>query len=844
MPSTSPHQLGNDPPISFPVNPAQIPGMPQSPALPSPDQGSGSLADAHPYSTNESMGPAAVKIHYSSPGPHTPGLLLDQLSEPKTDSSHLHQPVVPPAASDSSFVGAQPLPQPTPLDVDRFLSLQSDELPFERGDEIALLENPSTPVDSLPQIQVQVTTLIHATTNAAERLRNSGKLMSRRYSESSAHRPNGLRASHPGLLRASFSRTSVNRPQSGARSRSATYVGDDGASTPSRSGSRRSSIDLGSDGTPPLKPALAPKVEPWTPPISPTVEAIKAYASLPPSPRIGEDIQPEFRPVKANHELPPFSLWEYLREELLAADFDSHQELKWERVSNFLHIPLGVEKVLSFGFILCLDTFLYTFTILPIRATVATYRAVGNTFSRSRPPVPPAHKADILRMLLLVASIAILAPLTDASKIYHSIRGQDTIKLYVIFNALEITDRLLISIGQDILDCMFSRSTLLLLTNHAAPSAHSLRPLLFFSLSIFYTVAHALILIYQLTALNVAINAYDNALLTLLISNQFVEIKGSVFKKFEKDNLFQITCAALMLVSIAIRNLIELSSAELDLSSDASFGLPVAYKMFRFLSGRHVIATVLSPVLAVLASELLVDWLKHAFITKFNHIRPSVYERYIDVLCRDLTTSSWYGRRRPIRKHTYVDQSPVVARRLGFASMPLAVLSVIIGAQSISLLISTHFPDSPWATMPRNWNKEMLFTMDWEEAGKWAALGLLTWFCIVTIKLILGINLLAYASRRREGMEERRKEDEEINDFTRPAIGEGKDEIAYNKELKGLLSQARDDVPPTAEIGENPPNGTDPKVKADKPGGGGGGGGRKKVALEDLTRFTMVKRIW
>lgn len=33
----------------------------------------------------------------------------------------------------------------------------------------------------------------------------------------------------------------------------------------------------------------------------------------------------------------------------------------------------------------------------------------------------------------------ILAPLTDASRIYHSIRGQDTIKLYVIFNALEVS---------------------------------------------------------------------------------------------------------------------------------------------------------------------------------------------------------------------------------------------------------------------------------------------------------------------------------------------------------------------------------------------------------------------
>ena len=56
-------------------------------------------------------------------------------------------------------------------------------------------------------------------------------------------------------------------------------------------------------------------------------------------------------------------------------------------------------------------------------------------------------------------------------------------------------------------------------------------------------MAHALVMVYQLISLNVAINSYDHALLTLLVSNQFVEIKGSVFKRFEKDNLFQITCA-------------------------------------------------------------------------------------------------------------------------------------------------------------------------------------------------------------------------------------------------------------------------------------------------------------
>ena len=82
-----------------------------------------------------------------------------------------------------------------------------------------------------------------------------------------------------------------------------------------------------------------------------------AYASLPPSPILRPrsvtpppsispipqryaNVQPqEFQPGT------PFSLWDYLREELLATDFDSHQELKWERVRNFLNMPLAMEKV-------------------------------------------------------------------------------------------------------------------------------------------------------------------------------------------------------------------------------------------------------------------------------------------------------------------------------------------------------------------------------------------------------------------------------------------------------------------------------------------------------------------
>jgi len=194
------------------------------------------------------------------------------------------------------------------------------------------------------------------------------------------------------------------------------------------------------------------------PPVQPLT-----YASLPPTPILPSppacSPPPSARglPSDPQSHQPLFSLWDYLREELLATDFDSHQELKWERVSNFLSIPLAMEKVsdalfreyifhltveyqiIGFGFLLCLDSFLYTFTIQPIRFLLAASRSVYNLITWSKSRLPPSQKADILRTLLVVVSITFLIPLADASKIYHSIRGQDTIKLYVIFNSLEVS---------------------------------------------------------------------------------------------------------------------------------------------------------------------------------------------------------------------------------------------------------------------------------------------------------------------------------------------------------------------------------------------------------------------
>jgi hypothetical protein len=48
----------------------------------------------------------------------------------------------------------------------------------------------------------------------------------------------------------------------------------------------------------------------------------------------------------------------------------------------------------------------------------------------------------------------------------------------------------------------------------------------------------------------------------------------------------------------------------------------------------------------------------------------------------------------------------------------------------------------------------------------------------VVIKVILGVNLISYATRRRDGMEARAAEDA-INDFGRDPVGEGKEEQVW-----------------------------------------------------------------
>ena len=542
-------------------------------------------------------------------------------------------------------------------------------------------------------------------------------------------------------------------------------------------------------------PQSPPKHERPRPSLKPPESSSRPDA--PESRRYSSSGRPLPSPMPSSIPLPPLSIATYLQLELSSqrpsqlyihrtanSDFPyESSRVKIERLVNFLMLPPHLEGVLWFGTLACLDAWLYTFTILPLRLLKSfyilgqswitnlmkeinfvcsfIYNGTGRMWRRRRRSsvVPPASrkssgaepsdqpalaqgmsqqrkpyrhhqrtksvpstllpddKADMLKGLLIICTCLILLRL-DASRMYHWIRGQAAIKLYVIYNLLEVCDRLFSAIGQDVLECLFSREAL-----ERKPDGHSkvLRPMWLFVLALTYTVIHSTALFFQVITLNVAVNSYSNALITLLMSNQFVEIKSTVFKKFEKENLFQLTCADVverfqlwhMLVIIASRNIVETgallpslgsgaftpsfsgspsatsvlngsaSIAQATPPNSASSILPRSFTLVPAIvesitSYVPAVSQVLGPFLIVLGSEMLVDWIKHAYINKFNNTRPAIYDRFLDVLAKDYYTNA------------FGEQN--LTKRLGLPVIPLSCLLIRASVQTYQMFMAAWVP--------------------------------------------------------------------------------------------------------------------------------------------------------
>ncbi|KAI9482002.1 eukaryotic membrane protein family-domain-containing protein [Coemansia mojavensis] len=432
------------------------------------------------------------------------------------------------------------------------------------------------------------------------------------------------------------------------------------------------------------------------------------------------------------------SLWDHYVAELESSDFDPNIHLKRQRVGQLLRVPWNVEKLLWFGVAICFDALLHVFAIMPARFTRAAFnrrvavlggRMRGGTAAQTEGGgasrwLSPAQLFDFYRGLLLAVTCVVLCGI-DAAQMYHAIRAQSSLKLYFIFSALDIFDRLLATFGHDALDALQSTVTDALPQRWRSGAGY-------FAIAQGYMLLHTLVMFCQVITLNVAVNAYSDQLVSLLISVQFVEIKSTVFKKWEKEMLFQISCADIPPVSFAA-------------ATPSAFGPLVP----TWLSG-PMLNRILTPVLIVMGSELLIDWIKHSFVTKLNWIRPEIYSHYIDVLSRDLacSRSGASSRISSTRPHLFVDQSSRVARRLGLAPLPMACMVILMLRQVTHMISSSRTLDSVsngMFSLMNGWVRWAMAGWSLLDIFGWLAIGLITYALLVWAKLAFSGRLMQFA---------------------------------------------------------------------------------------------------
>lgn len=230
------------------------------------------------------------------------------------------------------------------------------------------------------------------------------------------------------------------------------------------------------------------------------------------------------------------SMKEYIINDLLNIDSRHEDGSATEDIDanmeEFLRIPFKLENLMWFSLAVCTDSFLYVWTLLPLRAIWACVCLLC-TILRPKKGIKGImfHRRHlyVLIQCLLVWFVFyhVLHPIS-IGKLYHWIRGQAMLKLYVLIAIVEVFDRLLCSFGQDAWDSLY--------WNTRRRPWHPRMVVSMIVVGVYVTI-HSLFLFVHVATLSVAVNSADNALLTLLISGNFAEIKSTVFKKYNKQNL-------------------------------------------------------------------------------------------------------------------------------------------------------------------------------------------------------------------------------------------------------------------------------------------------------------------
>lgn len=166
------------------------------------------------------------------------------------------------------------------------------------------------------------------------------------------------------------------------------------------------------------------------------------------------------------------SFYSFVKAELYRGYQLEHDEERFvarrEKVYMFMKIPREVEKFMSYGFFQCTDAFLFLFTFLPVRFLMAVWALLTRPFIRlfrcvkinfpllfnsynneafihspnkarylNKPTLLSSEIVDLLKGTIIIVCGIALSRL-DMAMLYHLIKSQSVIKLYIFYNMLEV----------------------------------------------------------------------------------------------------------------------------------------------------------------------------------------------------------------------------------------------------------------------------------------------------------------------------------------------------------------------------------------------------------------------
>lgn len=273
---------------------------------------------------------------------------------------------------------------------------------------------------------------------------------------------------------------------------------------------------------------------------------------------------------------------------------------------HFRQVPQflpSLEFFLLLGVLVFIDTTLSTM-LLPLKFVLAPRRVA---------------KRDVLALLLVVAGLCGFLVPTESmlySYFYHFIRASSMLKLYVIFNMLEVAEKLLSSLVSDACEALSSAM-------RSKSSAGLCFSLMMLAVAAAGVALHSLTLLLHVITINVAINSQGNSLAALLVSNNFLEVKSAVFKRYTVESLCQVAMGdAVERFQYVVFILVMLGQH----AQSEGFGTVEPVE-----------------VMLIFGCEVFIDFVKHLFIARFNRIHLASYDYFAHLLMLDVARERYLG---------------------------------------------------------------------------------------------------------------------------------------------------------------------------------------------------------